>query len=330
MRIVMIGGTLFIGRRLVRRLLVAGHEISVLHRRSENPFGSAVRNFTADRNDAASVRTALAGQRFDAVYDFAYDWERGTTAAQVEAAARAIPGELTRYIFMSSTAAYGGGENHREDDPLAPDDHPLDYVRNKASSERALFRLHRDRQLPVVTFRPPFVYGPANPYYREAFFWDRMERDRPIIVAGDGRRRMQFVYVDDLVTACINALQEEAAVGLAFNIADPAPITHLEFIQALARPLGKEPHIVHVPREVIERNGGNVFHEPLYFGEYLDLPPITQITDRVRRLLHVEPTPFETGLEQTCEWYKQNRHGRQLDFSFEDKLIREAAASGRR
>ena len=129
------------------------------------------------------------------VFDNVYDWERGTTAAQVEATALAMGDHLQRYVFMSSVAAYGDGLNHYEDDPLAPDNHPDAYVRNKAMSERALFRLHHKNGFPVVTFRPPFVYGPDNPFYREAFFWDRMRASRPIIIPGDGTRLMQFVYV---------------------------------------------------------------------------------------------------------------------------------------
>ena len=324
MRILVIGGTLFIGKRLVPRLLDAGHDLSLLHRSATSPYGGQVRNLTADRNDAASVRSAVAGQHFDAVVDLAYDWQRGTTAAQVEATARAVPGDLSRYIFISSIAAYGDGENHREDDALAPDDHTMDYVRNKAASERALFRLHREAQFPAVTFRPPFVYGPENPFYREAFFWDRLERDRPIIVAGDGQRHMQFVYVDDLVIGCIKALENPAAVGLAFNIGNPAPVTHVELVEALAQPLGTQPKIVHVPREVIQRNGGNVFVEPLYFGEYLDVHTITGNTDRVRSLLKLEATPFSSGLALTYAWHKANRKPRTLDFGFEDRLIREA------
>src|SRR5580658_9292746 len=118
MRVLVIGGTLFIGKLLVRRLLAADHDVTVLHRRTEHPFGKRVHNAVADRNDAASVRAALAGHRFDAVYDIAYDIERGTTGHQVEECARAIPGDLTRYVFMSSVAAYGDGLNHPEDDPL--------------------------------------------------------------------------------------------------------------------------------------------------------------------------------------------------------------------
>ena len=108
---------------------------------------------------------------------------------------------LQRYIYMSSVAAYGDGLNHHEGDALAPDNHPDPYVRNKAMSERALFRMHQRNGLPVVTLRPPFVYGPENPYYREAFFWDRIRDNRPDHHPGDGRRLMQFVYVKDLISA---------------------------------------------------------------------------------------------------------------------------------
>ena len=131
----------------------------------------------ADRNDPGALQAALRGQNFEVVFDNVYDWERGTTAAQVEATAQGVSGDrLHRYIFMSSVAAYGDGLNHHEGDALAPDDHPEPYVRNKAMSERALFRMHQRNGFPVVTLRPPFMYGPENPFYREAFFWDRIAR----------------------------------------------------------------------------------------------------------------------------------------------------------
>lgn len=326
MRILVIGGTLFIGKRLVNRLLDAGHDITLLHRKAAHPFGANVRSAVADRNNAAAIRSALAGQRFDAVYDIAYDWEHGTTAVQVEATAKAIPGDLARYIFMSSVAAYGTGLNHREDDPLAGDADPDNYVRNKAASERALFRLHRDSHFPVVTLRPPFVYGPENPFYREAFFWDRLRAHRPIVIPGDGTRLMQFVFVDDLVAACVNALENPAAVGMAFNIANEQPTTQLNLVHALAHAANIKAEVVHVPRAVIERNGGNAFEEPLYFAQYYDLPPITEVVSRVRQVLDITPTPFADGLKTTYDWYLEHVHQRPQDFSFDQKLIREATA----
>ncbi|HKD09978.1 MAG TPA: NAD-dependent epimerase/dehydratase family protein [Bryobacteraceae bacterium] len=324
MRVLVIGGTQFIGKLLVKRLLGAGHEVTILHRKPEHPFGRRVRNLTADRNDAASLKAALAGQRFDAVYDVAYDWEHGTKPQHVEATAKSIPGDISRYIFMSSVAAYGDGLNHAEDDPLASDMHQNEYVRNKAGSERALFRMYHESRFPVVTMRPPFVYGPENPFYREAFFWDRITIDRPVIIPGDGNRLMQFVYVNDLVEACFNALTKHTAPGRAFNVADDKPLTQVELVNEFAKAVAKPTTIVRVPREIIARNGGNVFAPPLYFGQYYDVPPITEAVGRVKRVLNVTMTPFATGLKETYRWYTRHREDKRLDFAFEDKLIRQA------
>ena len=142
-------------------LQAAGHNVTILHRNPGTQLPAGTTGLIADRNDAESVRSAIAGREFDAVFDNVYDWERGTTAEQVEATARACASDrLQRYVFMSSVAAYGDGLDRVEDDPLAPPDSPDVYSRNKAESERALFRLHREQGFPAVTLRPPFVYGP--------------------------------------------------------------------------------------------------------------------------------------------------------------------------
>lgn len=321
MKVLVIGGTLFIGRPLVTALLKAGHEVSILHRKPDHDFGKRVANLQADRNDAASVRDAVAGRQFDVVFDNVYDWSRGTTAAQVEATVRAIGFNLQRYVFMSSVAAYGDGLNHHEGDALAPDDHPDAYIRNKAQSERALFRLHQRHGLPVVTIRPPFVYGPGNPFYREAFFWDRLRDNRPVIVPGDGRRLMQFVYIKDLVSAMLSAMTVPAAVGHAFNIANPRPLTQLELVQAFARAAGKKLSIVRVPRERIIAAGGHPMGPNLYFGVYFDLPAITQVISKAQRVLKFRPTDFEAGLKETYRWYLRRPKHPPIDYSFEDALI---------
>lgn len=320
MRVLVIGGTLFIGRLLVEELLKAGHEVAVLHRKPKHDLGKRVENLVADRNEAASLREVLTGRRFEVVFDNVYDWERGTTAAQVEATVQACGDRLTRYVFMSSVAAYGDGLNHYEGDPLAPDQHPEAYVRNKAMTERMLFRLHQRRGLPVVTFRPPFVYGPRSPFYREAFFWDRLRAGRPLILPGDGYRLMQFVYVKDLVQACLEAMENPAAVGEAFNIGSERAITQADLLRALAKAAGIEPNIVRIPREIINQHGGNSMGDPAYFGVYYDLAPITENVTKVARVLGIRPTPFDRGLKETYRWYVRQPK-KQLDFSFEDRLL---------
>jgi 2'-hydroxyisoflavone reductase len=322
-RILVIGGTNFIGRHLVTELLHRGHEIYVLHRKPRHPFSKRVHNLIADRNDPASVRKAVAAIRFDAVYDNVYDWEHGTNAAQVEGTAQIFDGKIGRYVFMSSVAAYGDGLNHHEGDALAPDDHPHPYSRNKAMSERALFRLHQRTGFPVVTLRPPFVYGPGNPYYREVFFWDRFRAGRPVILPSEGHRLMQFAYVKDLVELAIRAVELRNAGGHAFNTANPRAITQHELLLDLARIAGvKEPHLVSIPRDLIHRMGGQVMgQQKLYFGEYFDVPAITQIVTKAQRMLAFKPTDFEAGLKATYRSYLKERAFPKPDFSFEDEVL---------
>ena len=324
MNCLVIGGTQFIGRILVAELLKAGHGVSVLHRKPKHNLGRRVGNIAADRNDPKAMKAALAGKNFDVVFDHVYDWERGTTAAHVEGTARAAGSNLKRYIFISSVAAYGDGLNHHEGDALAADDAAELYVRNKAMSERAFFRLHQRIGLPVVTLRPPFIYGPHNPFYREAYFWDRLRAGRSIILPGDGRRLMQFVYVKDLVGASLKAMEESNAVGHAFNIANARPVSQTELVEALAKVCRKTAKLVRVPREFLARAGGHPMGPKMYFGMYLDVPPITQITAKAQRMLKFKPTDFEKGLKETYQWYSRNADFPKQDYSFEDAVLANA------
>ncbi len=213
MKVLVIGGTLFIGKALVEELLKEGHEVAVLHRKPKHDFGRRVENIMADRNDGDGMREALSGRRFDVVFDNVYDFERGRRQRRrvEKATIRACGDRLSRYIFMSSVAAYGDGLNHkRKRIRWRPTTIPFPYTSHKATTERLLFRMHATSGLPVVTFRPPFVYGARTNYYREQFIWDRLRAGRPIIIPGDGHRLMQFVYVNDLVTAMVKSMDETA------------------------------------------------------------------------------------------------------------------------
>lgn len=322
MNALVIGGTLFIGRHLVEALTGAGHNVTILHRNPNTSRPAGTKGLIADRNDPEAVRSVLAGRKFDLVFDNVYDWERGTTAAQVEATARAVAHDRLRlYLFMSSVAAYGSGLNRDEDDPLAPAGHPDAYVRNKAESERVLLRMHKEEGFPAVTFRPPFIYGPGNPYYREAFFWDRLRDGRPIIVPDDGSRLMQFVYVHDLIWCAMWILQEPRTIGNAFNVADWEAITQEQLVNELAQAAGKEAKIVHVPREKAIEAGGHPMGPQLYFGMYYDMPSITGQIDKARDYFGLDPTNFQRGLKETYDWWLKNNRFPKPDYSFEDKLL---------
>ena len=323
-KVLVIGGTLFIGRNLVSRLVKEGHDVTILHRKPGHELGAKVRELVADRNDAAGLTKAIAERQFEVVFDNVYDWERGTTAAQVEATARAFGERLHRYVFISSVAAYGGGLNHYEGDGLVDDDCPDLYARNKAMSERVLFRLHQRYGFPAVTLRPPFVYGPGNPYYREQFFWDRLRDKKLWILPGDGRRLMQFAYVHDVAAACLAAMEEPGAVGHAFNVANARSLTQADLLTALAAAAGtaaaKHVQIIRMSRELIYRMGGHPMGPKMYFGLYYDLPPITMMIAKAQRILKFKPTDFAVGLKESFKWWKASAPAAGPDYSFEEQL----------
>jgi len=318
-RALVIGGTLFIGRALVEQLLARGDEVVIMHRGATTPFGDRVKTIQCDRNDVDGVRHALAGERFDVVYDNVYDWQRGTTAEQVAAAAEAAREGLRRYVFTSSVAVYPSGGPYDELDPLVAADDPNDYGRNKAESERALFALHRLAGLGVSTLRPSFVYGPHNAFDRETFFWDRIRAGRPVIIPGDGTRTMQWVLAADVARAAVRAADKDIANGAAYNLGN-APLTQVEFVQALARAAGRDVTLVHVPRAQIAAAGGGLMAPPFYFGIFLDVPPIGVQVQRVRHELGMELTMLDEGLRETHAWYERQERPAP-DYSWEDALI---------
>jgi len=220
---------------------------------------------------------------------------------------------------------YHPGGEYPEDVELVPSDWPNAYGAQKADSERALFALGRTQGVPVSTLRPAFVYGEHNPFEREAFFWDRLLAGRPIVIPGDGRATLQWVYSRDVARAAILASETDVAIGHAYNLASYPPITQVDFVRLLARIAGTDADLVHVPRERIQALGGGLLAPPYYFGVYLDVPPITVRPDRVRTELGFELTPMEDGLRQTFRWYEQQQQRPRPDFSWEDDLLRQPA-----
>ncbi len=119
----------------------------------------------------------------------------------------------------------------------------------------------------------------------------------------------------------LRAMEEPKALGEAFNIGDPKPLTQVEVVEKMAKAANAEPTLVRVPRDTIAQNGGNAMEEPYYFGEYFDVPPITENIGKVTRILKMKLTPFEVGLKETYRWYTRNHKPRTAGFEFDDKLL---------
>lgn len=187
-----------------------------------------------------------------------------------------------------------------------------------------MFRLHAEKNFPAATFRPPYVHGPRQPFYREQFFWDRMRDGRPIILPDGGDAPMQWVLVSDLAEACVRAIEVPAAAGEAFNIAHLEPLTQRSFVQALGRVAGLTAKFASVPRAAIQAAGGQIMGQHIYFGEFLDLPPHVSVIEKAPRLLGVTPTPFDDAVREGFAWY-QSQPRRPVDYTFEDRLLAASA-----
>ena len=115
------------------------------------------------------------------------------------------------------------------------------------------------------------------------------------------------------------AADEGRALGRAYNVAGP-PVTQIDYLQLLADIAGRRANLAFIPRDEIQRHGGELFAPPLYFGVYLDIPSITVRIARARAELGLELTPLDEGLRETYRWYQQQERPRP-DFSWEDRLL---------
>jgi len=128
------------------------------------------------------------------------------------------------------------------------------------------------------------------------------------------------VHVGDVAEAAIRAATMDVAIGHAYNLGNYPPITQRAFVELLAEVAGKPVEVVSIPRAQIEKAGGQLAASPLYFGAYLDLPPITARTARVRDDLDLELRSLEAGLRQTYEWYR-SQPKQPVDFTWENGLL---------
>lgn len=321
-RVLVIGGTRFIGRHTVTELLRRGHEVTLFHRgKTPNPFGDGVRELLGDRLDRASLATALEGRRFDGVVDIAYAWDSRTGAQEVSYVVDALEPPPGRYVYLSSVSVYGEGPLPlREDSRRAPSLGA--YSEDKIAAEDYLFEQERRERLHVAIVRPPFVYGPWNNIPREAWFWDRILAGRPVIVPEGGATRFQWAAAKDVAWALAECLDNPAAEGQAFNIAETESVTHAEFVDRLAQVAGRPVEKVPVARKRIHELGGAAFGPSMYFGATLDAEADFSVSiEKARSLLGFRPTNPQQGLGETFDWYLANDRGRTPKFSFDKKVL---------
>ena len=221
MRLLILGGGVFLGAAVLDSALRRGHAVTVFNRgRSRSVWPAGVEVLIGDRSAGLSVLSGHAGARWDAVVDTC-----GYVPQDVQFSAHELQA-VGRYLFVSSVSAYASFANAPvlEGDALAsavgidPADHgPQHYGAQKAACEAALAARLGDRALIV---RPGLIVGPGDPTGRFSHWPWRVASGGEVLVPGiDGTAPLQFIDVRDLADWMLHLL-ERGASGV-FNATGP-------------------------------------------------------------------------------------------------------------
>jgi nucleoside-diphosphate-sugar epimerase len=257
MRILLIGGTGFIGSFLAPELQRLGADVAVLTRgRSGDPSAGGLTRIIGDRKRLRESESAVRAFAPDVVVDLVLS--SGTQAQELMAVMRGI---ATRVVALSSMDVYRacGVLHGLEDGPLEPvplteqsalrtklSTYPpaqiaflqrvfgwLDDDYDKIPVERAILG---DSELPGTVLRLPMVYGPGDPLHR---FWPlvkRMDDARPAILmtAPMAAWRSPRGYVENVAAAIARAAMSDAAAGRVYNVGEQPSYSEIEWVQRVA------------------------------------------------------------------------------------------------
>ncbi|PWZ16607.1 hypothetical protein Zm00014a_031051 [Zea mays] len=252
--ILVMGGTRFIGVFLSRLLVKEGHQVT-LFTRGKAPitqqlpgesdaeyadFSSKVLHLKGDRQDFEFVKTSLAANGYDVVYDI-----NGREAVQVEPIIEALP-NLQQYIYCSSAGVYLKSD-------ILPHCEVVDAVDPKSRHKGKLETesLLTSRGVNWTSIRPVYIYGPLNYNPVEEWFFHRLKAGRPIPIPGAGNQITQLGHVKDLARAFNLVLGNPKASKQIFNISGAKYVTFDGLARACAKAGGfPEPELVHYnPKE---------------------------------------------------------------------------------
>ena len=212
MKILVMGGTRFVGKSLVGKLLSENHDIDIFTRGNKvNPEKTNL--IKGDRNKLESI-VKLRNKKYDVVYDIS-----GRELEQTKLLIENVADSFQRYIYVSSAGVYS--ENYElplsEDSPLDP------QSRHKGKFETENWLI--EQKIPFTSFRPTYIYGPGNYNKIENWFFERLFHLKRIPIPGDGTLITQLGHVSDLSDVMIKCLDFEISKNCIYNCSGEKGVT---------------------------------------------------------------------------------------------------------
>ncbi len=236
LRILILGGTAFLGPAQVEYALARGHSVTLFNRGRTNPhLFPDVEKLVGDR--AAPDYSALEGREWDAVID-----DSANVASWLDDATQALKDRVGRYLFVSSISAHSDNSiiGMTEDGPVFSEEEYNEVIAsgagfgaafgpNKAQAERLTFRAFGDRGIVV---RPGLIVGPMDGSGRFTYWPVRIDRGGEVLAPGDGNDLTQIVDVRDLSQFMVHLLEQEQSG--TFNATGPeSPLTMAEMLSGI-------------------------------------------------------------------------------------------------
>jgi len=212
MKILVMGGTRFVGKSLVQKLISQNHDIDIFTRgNNPNPKGSNL--IKGDRNNLEDI-LKLKNKKYDIVFDIS-----GRELSQTKILIENINENFDRYIYVSSAGVYQDSQELpiNEKDPIDKDSRHI----GKYESEKWLI----DNKIPFTSFRPTYIYGPGNYNKIENWFFERIVSLKKVPIPFDGSLITQLGHVSDLTDAMIKCLSQIKTKNNIYNCSGEKGIT---------------------------------------------------------------------------------------------------------
>jgi nucleoside-diphosphate-sugar epimerase len=312
-KVLVIGGTRYMGAELVWRLLLGGHAVTLFNRgRTADPFGDRVERLVGDRRTDDFARL-LRGRRFDAAVDFAaYDGPDAQAVVDVL--------DVGHYVVISTGQVYLVRDvpplPARESDyegPLMPrPDDPRDladweYGMGKRAVEDVLAYAWEITRFPSTRVRIPIVNGERDQSRRlESYLW-RILDGGPLLLPDGATAPIRHVYAGDVVRFLLRILGDPQTHGRAYNVCHDELLPLRDVLSLLAEAMGARTRFVDVPAAALEAAGLDVRAvspfstrwtsrlDPARAREELDFAPrpLRQAFDVIARsfVAHLPPSP---------------------------------------
>ena len=251
MKLLILGGTVFLGRQIAAAAIAAGHAVTLFNRGQHAPgLFPEVTKLTGDRDGKLDT---LYGGRWDAAIDTC-----GYLPRIVRASAELLSNAVDHYTFISSISVYPeiNAPNLDESSPVSElEDPSLEEITGetygplKVACERAANAALPGR---VLTVRPGLIVGPHDPSDRFTYWPHRVASGGAALAPGRPEREVQFIDVRDLAEWIVRMV-ETNQTGI-YNTTGPArPLTMLAFLEACRQVASSDAHFTWIDEEFLAR-----------------------------------------------------------------------------